>query len=455
MKSKKNEMEKMDIKKLAIKTSLPMVVSMISISLYNIVDTIFVSNISENALTAISLAAPIQSIITAIAIGIGIGVNSLLARTLGEKNDEKVKKVIINGILLTFINWIIIAIVSAIGMKSFFRIFTKNATLISLGSSYLYIISILSVGTLFQILFEKILEAYGKTKQSMIIQIVGSVINLILDPILIYGLFGVKALGIVGAGIATVIGQITGMFIGLYYVIKLGSLKGEKEIKLNKEIVIQTYKVGFPTMVLESVASLINMFVNRILIGFSDLAVAVWGVYVKVQQFIFIIVYGLNYGMMPIVGYNYGAKRYDRIFEAIKYFLKLATVVTLVGTIVFVVFPSQIFTAFGVSEETKQIGIVAFRILAIGFVFAGISMVLSANFQSLGNGTYSLLINLSRKLIFVVPIIFIFKGIFGMNAIWWSFTIAEIITMIITIVIFRSKFLTKLKLEDQKEKIKS
>ena len=448
MNSRQNEMETMDIKKLALKTSLPMVISMISISLYNIVDTIFVSNISENALTAISLAAPIQSIITAIAIGIGIGINSLLARTLGEKNEEKVKKVIINGILLTFINWMIIAIVSALGMKSFFKIFTKNDKLISLGSSYLYIISILSIGTLFQILFEKILEAYGKTKQSMIVQIVGSVINLILDPILIYGMFGLRPLGIAGAGIATVIGQIIGMFIGLYYVIKLGSLKGEKEIKLDKEIVIGVYKVGFPTMVLESVASLINMLVNRILIGFSDLAVAVWGVYIKVQQFIFIIVYGLNYGMMPIVGYNYGAKRYDRILEAIKYFLNLAIIVTLIGTIVFIVFPAEIFTAFGVSEETKQIGIIAFRVLAIGFVFAGISMVLSANFQSLGNGTYSLIINLSRKFIFAVPIIFLFKGTFGMNTIWWSFTIAEIITMIIAILIFKIKFLGKLKFEN-------
>ena len=448
MNSRQNEMETMDIKKLALKTSLPMVISMISISLYNIVDTIFVSNISENALTAISLAAPIQSIITAIAIGIGIGINSLLARTLGEKNEEKVKKVIINGILLTFINWMIIAIVSALGMKSFFKIFTKNDKLISLGSSYLYIISILSIGTLFQILFEKILEAYGKTKQSMIVQIVGSVINLILDPILIYGMFGLRPLGIAGAGIATVIGQIIGMFIGLYYVIKLGSLKGEKEIKLDKEIVIGVYKVGFPTIVLESVASLINMLVNRILIGFSDLAVAVWGVYIKVQQFIFIIIYGLNYGMMPIVGYNYGAKRYDRILEAIKYFLKLAIIVTLIGAMIFIVFPSEIFTAFGVSEETKQIGIIAFRVLAIGFVFAGISMVLSANFQSLGNGTYSLIINLSRKFIFAVPIIFLFKGTFGMNTIWWSFTIAEIITMIIAILIFKIKFLGKLKFEN-------
>ena len=442
---KQTEMENMDIKKLALKTSLPMVVSMISISLYNIVDTIFVSNISENALTAISLAAPIQSIITAIAIGIGIGINSLLSRTLGEKNDEKVKKIIINGIVLTFINWIIISIISILGMKSFFEIFTKNEKLISLGCSYLYIISIFSIGTLFQILFEKVLEAYGKTKQSMIVQITGSVINLILDPILIFGMFGIKSLGIVGAGIATVIGQIIGMLIGLYYVVKLGSLKGKKEIKIDKEIIFQTYKVGFPTMVLESVSSLINMLVNRILIGFSDLAVAVWGVYIKVQQFIFIIIYGLNYGMMPIVGYNFGAKKFDRVLETIKYFLKLSTIVTLIGSIIFMVFPSQIFTAFGVSEETKQIGIVAFRVLSIGFVFAGISMVFSANFQSLGNGTYSLIINLSRKFIFAVPIILIFKGILGINVIWWSFTIAEVITMIISIKIFKTKFLKELK----------
>lgn len=453
MELQKNDMENMDIKKLAIRTSLPMVVSMISISLYNIVDTIFVSNISEAALTAVSLAFPIQNIITAIGVGTGIGVNSLLARTLGEKDKEKEKNVIVNAILLGVISWICIAILSVLGTENFLRLFTKNETFISLGNSYLSIIAIFSFGTIFQILFEKILEAYGKPKQSMIVQISGSVINLILDPILIYGMFGIKALGVKGAAIATVTGQIIGMIIGLIYLVHMGIFPNLKTIRLNKEMVKQIYKVGFPTIVLESLSSFINIIVNKILIGFSDLAVSVWGIYVKIQQFIFIIIYGLNYGMIPIVAYNYGAKKIERVKAAIRYFIKLAIIVTVVGMLVFLILPKQIIGAFGVEEDTIKLGVTAFRILSVGFSFAGISLVLSAIFQSLGNGTYSLIINLSRKLIFVLPTIFILKSVLGITAIWLSFVIAEIITTIIAVYIFKSKFYNKLETDIKEGKI--
>lgn len=434
------EMEEMAIPKLAIKTSLPMIVSMISIALYGIIDTIFVSGISENALTAITLAYPIQNIITGIGLGTGIGLNSLLSRSLGEKNEEKIQKTILNGILLTILTWIVIAIISVFCIKPFLIYFSKDSELISLGSSYLYIISIFSIGTLFQITSEKILEAYGKTKESMIIQIIGSVINLVLDPILIYGFLFVPAFGIAGAAVATVIGQIIGMIIGIYYIkkYKLISLKFNKEnIKLDKEIVKNIYKVGIPTMILEIISSFIILFVNKILIGFSSLAVSVWGVYTKVEKFVLIIIYGFNYGMIPIVGYNFGAKKIDRVKETIKYFLKLGISVTIVSTIIVCTFPVQILNAFDVSSETIEIGIVAFRILSIGFVFASVSMMLSATFQAFGNATYSLIIKLSRKLIIAVPIIIIFKNILGMNIIWIAFTVAEIITMFISIIMFK------------------
>lgn len=435
-----NEMEEMTIPKLAIKTSLPMIVSMISIALYGIVDTIFVSGISENALTAITLAYPIQNIITGIGLGTGIGLNSLLSRSLGEKNEEKIQKTTLNGILLTILTWIIIAIISIFCIKPFLTYFSKDSKLISLGSSYLYIISIFSIGTLFQITTEKILEAYGRTKESMIVQIVGSVINLVLDPIFIYGFLFVAAFGIAGAAVATVIGQIIGMIIGLYYIkkYKLIRLKLNKEnIELDREIVKNIYKVGIPTMILEIISSFIMLFVNKILIGFSSLAVSVWGVYTKVEKFVLIIIYGLNYGMIPIIGYNFGAKRTDRVKEAIKFFLKLGVGVTLISTIIVCTFPVQILNAFDVSNETIEIGIVAFRILSIGFVFASVSMMLSATFQAFGNATNSLIIKLSRKLIIAVPIIIIFKNILGMNIIWIAFTIAEIITMFISIIMFK------------------
>lgn len=436
-----NEMEEMPIPKLAIKTSLPMIVSMISIALYGIVDTIFVSNISEKALTAITLAYPVQNIITGIGLGTGIGLNSLLARSLGEKDEEKIQKTTLNGIILTVITWIIIAIVSMICIKPFLLYFSKDAELITLGTSYLYIISIFSLGTLFQITAEKILEAYGKTKESMIVQIVGSVINLVLDPILIYGFLFVPAFGIAGAAVATVIGQIIGMIIGIYYIkkYKLISLKLNKEnIKLDRKIVKNIYKVGIPTMILEIISSFIILFVNKILIGFSSLAVSVWGVYTKVEKFVLIIIYGLNYGMIPIVGYNFGAKRTDRVKEAIKYFLKLGVTVTIISTIIVSLFPAQILNAFDVSKETVEIGVVAFRILSIGFVFASVSMMLSATFQAFGNATYSLIIKLSRKLIIAIPIIILFKNIVGMNIIWIAFTVAEIITMIVSIFMFKN-----------------
>lgn len=436
-----NEMEEMPIPKLAIKTSLPMVISMISIALYGIVDTIFVSNISEKALTAITLAYPIQNIITGIGLGTGIGLNSLLARSLGEKDKDKIQKTTLNGILLTILTWILIAIISAFTIKPFLLYFSKDLDLITLGTSYLYIISIFSIGTLFQITTEKILEAYGKTKESMIVQIVGSVINLVLDPILIYGFLFVPATGIAGAAIATVVGQIIGMFIGIYYIkkYKLLDLKLNKEnIKLDKQIVKNIYKVGVPTMILEIISSFIILFVNKVLIGFSDLAVSVWGVYTKVEKFVLIIIYGLNYGMIPIVGYNYGAKRFDRVKETIKYFIKLGLGVTIISTIFICAFPVQILNAFDVSKETIEIGIVAFRILSIGFIFASISMMLSATFQAFGNATYSLIIKLSRKLIIAVPIIIVLKNIFGMNIIWIAFTLAEIITMIVSIIMFKN-----------------
>ena len=368
----------------------------------------------------------------------------MLARTLGEKNEEKEKKVIANGILLTVISYIFIAILSIFGTEKFLKVFTEKKEYISFGKTYLSIITLFSFGSVFQILFEKILEAYGKTKQSMIIQISGSVINLILDPILIYGMFGIKALGVRGAAIATVIGQIMGMVIGIVFLINMKILPKIKYLYLDKETIKQIYKVGFPTIILESLSSFITIIVNKILIGFSDLAVAVWGIYVKVQQFIFIIIYGFNYGMIPIVAYNYGAKRNNRVRETIKFFIKMSITIAFIGMVAFLLIPETIIGIFGVEQSTMEIGVKAFRILSLGFSFASISMVLSATFQSLGNGIYSLIVNLSRKILFVLPMIFILKNILGITSIWISFVVGEIITSILAVYIFKTKFYNKL-----------
>ena len=441
-----NIMEKMNIKKLALKTSLPMIISMISIALYGIIDTMFVSNIGEKALAAISLAYPIQTIITAIPLGFGIGINSLLARTYGEKNEERTYKIIKSGIVLIFLSWILIALFSLICIKPFFRFFSNNEQLISLGRKYLFITSFFSIGLFYQILFEKILEANGKTKESMILQIVGAVINLILDPILIFGAFKLPTLGISGAAIATVIGQLIGMTIGIFFIIKYKIFKFSEyiNIKIEKNIIKEIFKVGIPTIILEMATSFITLIINKILINFSDLQVSLWGIYTRIQKFIIIIIYGLNYGMIPIIAYNFGAKRKDRIKEAIKFFLELSICVTFVGMMLFLIIPDKLISIFNVSEELINIGKPAFRILSLGFIFSGISLVFSGIFQSLGNATYSLIINLLRKIIIAIPIIIIFKNIFGVSIIWWAFTIAEIITTLVSIILYKNIYNTKI-----------
>ncbi|HCC03829.1 MAG TPA: MATE family efflux transporter [Clostridiales bacterium] len=438
MKNISNDMETMPINKLAFKISIPMVISMISIALYGIVDTMFISKISNNALTAAALSIPVQSIITAIALGTSIGLNALLAKTLGEKNEGKTKSIIKFGFIVTFISWVVIVIASKLSLHSFFGLFTQNENIKKLGNNYLSIISLFSIWSLYQILFEKILEAYGKTKSSMIIQFGGAIINLILDPILIFGYFGIPALGISGAAISSVIGQFIGMMIGMIIILKdnIFTLNELLKLKIEKSIFKDIYKVGLPTMILESVASFITLILNKVLGEFSDNAISVWGIYCQLQKFVIIIVYGFNYGMIPIIAYNWGAKNKQRVFETIKTFLKISVGVTLIGELVFLLGTKQIIQIYNVPDDIFNVAIPAFRILAIGFIFAGISLTLSATFQALGNGLYSLIVNLSRQIIFTLPFIILLKKLIGINGIWISFTIAEIFTMIIAIILY-------------------
>ena len=445
------DMENMKISKLAWKISLPMIISMISIALYGIIDTIFVSKTGKNALTAIILVYPIQNVITAIALGLGIGINSLLSRTRGEKNDEKCKKIIANGIKLTILSWIITAIISFLISKKIFNFFTNNEEIINLGSIYLRIIGVISIGTFFQITFEKILESYGKTKDSMFIQIGGAVINLILDPILIFGINGLNGLGIKGAAIATVIGQCVGMIYGMYLVTrkyKMIKINELTKIKLDRLIIKDIYKVGLPTTLLEIATSMITFILNKILIGINYYAVDVWGIYEKIQKFVLITIYGLNYGMIPIVGYNVGAKKFDRVKETIKYFLKVSTVITVVGAFIFIVFPHILLGWFTNSAETINLGITAFRVLGVGLVFAGVSLVISATFQSFGEGNYSLIVTLCRKLIVSLPIIYIFKNILGIDVVWYATVIAEIVATIVAVILIKKLFKKFKKIEN-------
>lgn len=436
-KIKNNEMEELNLKKLSLKMSIPMVISMISLALYNLVDSIFVSNIGTEALTAISLSYPIQAIVTAIALGTGIGINSLISRKLGENQKEAAQNIVLQGVFLTIVTYLIVSIFTVTLLDKVVACFTSNALIIEYTNHYLWICLFFSTGLLFQILFQKISEAYGKTIYSMVIQLSGAVINLILDPILIYGLFGMPALGVKGAAIATVIGQASGMILGFILLKKNCVTFDIKKFKFSMKTIKEIYQVGLPTIISESMVAFVTLILNKLLIGFSNFAVPFWGIYNRIQSFIFMIVYGFNYGMLPIVGYNYGAKRYDRMKQTIKIFIIYAEIIMILGMIVFIGFGNIIFKIYGAEKGIIDIGINGLRILSLGFVFAGISLVLSSVFQAIGKGIYSLIIFMLRQLAINIPIIYLLKGYTDINAIWHIFVLSEIIAMIVSYILYK------------------
>lgn len=438
-KVKNNDMEEMNLKKLSIKMSIPMVISMISLALYNLVDSIFVSNIGTEALTAISLSYPIQAIITGIALGTGIGINSLMSRKLGEKKEEMVQNIALHGVLLMVITYIIIAIFGGTLVEKLFMSFTQDKLTLNYTVTYLSICLFFSFGLLFQILFEKIAEAFGKTVYSMTIQFSGAVINLILDPILIYGLLGIPALGVKGAAIATVIGQISGMIIGLILLKKNCISFSLKRFKYSFNIVKDIFVVGLPSIISECMAAFVTLILNKLLIVYSNFAVPLWGIYNKVQSFIFMIVYGFNYGMIPIVGYNYGAKKYDRMKQTIKIFVVYAEIIMAIGAIIFMFLGKTIFNIYGAEQGIIDIGINALRILSLGFLFAGISLVLSSVFQAIGKGSYSLIIFVLRQLIINIPIIYLLQKYADINTIWYVFVISEISAMVVSLILYKKE----------------
>lgn len=430
------------ISKLAFKLSIPMIISMISMAIYNIVDTIFVSGIGENALTAVSLSFPIQVIISAIGLGSGIGINSLLAKMLGKKDEKTSKNIIFTSLLSGIICFLLVILIfNKNVLIKFFELFTCNKEILNLGYNYLRIIVIFSFTTIFSNIFNKILEAYGKAKLSMISQFIGIITNIILDPLLIYGVNGCFSFGIKGAAYATIIGSAFGMIFSLLSIICLKDIYKPKlnECYINFKLFTKIYKVGLPSIILESVAPITTIVLNNILIKFSEDAVTLYGLYYKTQSFIFMIISGLNYGMIPIVAFNYGADKKERVLEAIKLFSKLSFIVTSIGTIIFALFARNILGVFSVNENILKLGEIAFRILCIGFIFAGQCFIISSVFQALGNGKESLIIFMTRKVI--VPFLFIFLTIdvLGLNSIWISFTLAEILAFIISEVMYKNK----------------
>ncbi len=434
-----NKMGVMPIKKLLISMSLPIMISMLVQALYNVVDSIFVAQINENALTAVSLAFPIQNLIIAIAVGTGVGINSLLSRSLGEKNFEKANFTASNGVLLGFLSYLIFLVFGIFFSRLYFNSQTNDQQIIEYGVTYLSIISIGSIGAFFQIVYERLLQSTGKTFHTMITQGTGAIINIILDPILIFGWFGMPRMGIAGAAVATIVGQIIAALLSMYF---NRTVNTEIEVRLrgfrpNLSIIKEIYAVGIPSILMMSITSITTYAINNILIKFSSTATAVYGIYFKVQSFIFMPVFGLNNGMVPILAYNFGARKKSRLMETIKLSTIYGVIIMTLGLIVIQLIPDKIFSLFNASENMLSIGVPALRIISLGYIFAAVSIVLSSVYQALGNGMLSLINSISRQLVVLLPAAYFLSLTGNVNRIWWSYPIAEVVSLILSIVFLK------------------
>ena len=435
-----NKMGVLPIPKLLYSMSLPMMLSMLVQALYNIVDSMFVAKLSEDALTAVSLAFPIQTLMIAVAGGTGVGINALLSRSLGEHDFEGANRAAKNGLFLAIISSIVFAVLGVFGSRVFFAIQTKNPAIVEYGTQYLTIITLCCIAIFLQITFERLLQSTGKTFYNMITQGLGAIINIILDPIMIFGLFGFPRLEVAGAALATVTGQMIAVIISFYFNVKKNTeidmnLKG---FRPNKLTISNIYKVGVPSIIMQSIGSVMTFGMNKILLMFSSTAAAVFGVYYKLQSFIFMPVFGLNNGMIPIIAYNYGARNKERIMKTIKLSILTAVCIMLAGFLIFQTCSGFLLkNLFDASAEMLTIGVPALRIISLSFLFAGYCIIVGSVFQAMGNGVYSLIVSATRQLIFILPMAYIFAKVFGLSMVWWSIALAEIASVVLSTLLFR------------------
>jgi putative MATE family efflux protein len=430
-----NKMGVMPMKKLILNMALPMILSMLIGALYNVVDSLFVSRFSEDALSAVSLAFPIQNIIIAIGTGIGVGVNSLLSRYLGQKRFKEANQTAMHGIVLGAVFYILILLFGIFGVNKFYTVQTNAENIVSMGVDYLTIVCIFSFGQMFQMIFEKLLQSTGRTTYTMVMQITGAIVNIILDPILIFGYFGCPSMGAKGAAIATVFAQIVSMALGIVF-----NLTKNKEIELSPKkfrfnfgYIKTICSVGIPTMIMQSMSSVMCFGVNKLLLGYSTTATAVFGAYFKLQTFVYMAVFGLNNALIPIVAYNYGARKGDRIKAAIRFCGIFSAVIGAVGTVIMELFPAQLIGAFSPSEEMYLLGVTALRILGLTFIFGCVTVMISYALQGFSRGVSSLVVSAGRQVILLLPLAAILGSIMGINGIWWSFLVAEVIDMILSV----------------------
>ncbi|WP_234945645.1 MATE family efflux transporter [Anaerosphaera aminiphila] len=421
-----NRMGVEPIGKLLLKISFPIMISMLIQSLYNIVDSGFVARIDENAFTAVSMAFPVQNMMMGLALGTGVGMNSLISKSLGEKHYLKANTAAKNGILLSIFHSLLFVLFGLIFPRIYFESQTDNIAIINYGVEYLTVCTVFSLGIFMQITTERLLQSTGRSMYTMVTQILGAVINIILDPILIFGLLGAPKLGVRGAAIATVIGQCSAATLGLYFNHKYNSEIEMNKSKLDFKTIKQIYAVGIPSFALIATGSVAVYLLNKILGKISTTAVAAVGVYYKIQNFVFMPVFGLNNGMVPILAYNYGAGNVDRTKETIKLSFKIASVVMVVGVLIFQIFPRQLLMIFNASDQLMEIGTVALRIVSLSFIFAGIVIVSQSVFQALGNGVLSLVSTIIRQIIVLVPGVYLLSLSGNLNLVWIAYPISEI-----------------------------
>lgn len=437
---RENKMGTMPENKLLLSMAVPMMISMLVQALYNIVDSIFVSRICEDALTAVSMAFPWQNIIISIAVGFGVGINALLSRALGQKNAERVNQVAVNGLLLAGLSYLLVLVAGLIGIRAYMRTQTDIETIVNYGITYLNICILCSFGVFVEITFERFLQATGRTVYSMITQLTGAITNIILDPILIFGLLGFPKLGIAGAAWATVIGQCVGAVVA----VTLNHFKNPevhlrlRHIRPNGRLMGEITAISIPSIIMSCISSLTCFVMNMILIAYSSTAVAVFGVYFKLQSFVFMPVFGLNNGMVPIIAYNYGAQKPERIHKTIRLGMVYAVAIMVVGLLVFQLIPKELLLMFDASDAMLEIGAPALRIMSLAFVFAGIGIVSGSSCQAFGYSVYSMLISIARQIVVLIPAAYLLSLTGVLRSIWFAFPIAEIFSLIISLFFLRT-----------------
>lgn len=442
-----NKMGVLPVNRLILSMSVPIMISMLVQALYNVVDSMFVAQLNENALTAVSLAFPVQNLMIAVATGTGVGLNALISRFLGERNPEKANLIANNGLYLALFSTIVFAFFGAIGSEFYFRVQTGDEQIIAYGKSYLEICCMLSMGVFFQITFERLLQATGRSILTMITQTVGALINIVLDPILIFGLFGFPRMEVAGAAAATVAGQILASLLALVLNqiynrdVRVAPIK----YSLKARAVGEIYAIGVPSIIMVSIGSVMTFGMNKILIAFSSTAAAVFGVYFKLQSFVFMPVFGLNNGVVPIIAYNYGAGKADRIVKTVKIALCYSVGIMTLGFCIFQFFAEQLLQIFNASEQMISIGVPALRIISIGFLLACFGLIFSSVFQALGDSMYSLFVSVIRQLVVLLPVAYVLSRISGLDAVWWAFPVAEFTSLIASLLFYQRIYRKKIR----------